>query len=286
MTTGIREVPLLAYPLTEVLHGTAHIHHLPDRVDDVWQQLRGRYRERVRYNVNLPYSGLATALRAYSGACVNLFPASKQRAPQRLVSSTRLDEQDIYDAVVLWEQAVLGVPDDEIAFDHPSELADLVAHSRVEQVALTDQVRHVGDQPDAPTWVYDAATWETAHRLAGASWRVDGREVRLRADTDGNLLVWDSKALWSSAWQEGGDLSYAALRIQLMMKTLPGLRTPVVVLDPSVARLSRWLNGSRSAWLAPRHDEDPLLCLAVEGRQRGRIETTKGCPVTSMLLDR
>lgn len=275
MTTSDNELALLAFPLTDVLHGTVHIHQLPDRVDEVWQQLRGQHRERVRHNVNLPYSGLATALRAYSGACVNLFPASKQSAPQRLVSSAPLDQRDIRDAVVLWQQAVLGVPDDEIAFDHPSELADLIADSPVEQVSLADQVRHVGDQPDAPNWVYDAATWEVARRLAGARWGVDGRTVSLRADTDGNLVVWDPTMLWSDSWKPGGDVSYATLRIQLTMKTLPGLRTPVVVLDPSVTRLSRWLAGSRSAWLAPRRAEDPLLCLAVESQERiGRIETT------------
>lgn len=275
MTTGDKELSLLAFPLTEVLHGTAHIHRLPDHVTEVWEELRSRYRERVHHNVNLPYSGLATALRAYTGACVNLFPASKQHAPQRLVSSTPLDHRDVHDAVVLWEQAVLGVPDEEMTFGYTSELADLVANSPIEQVSLADQVHHVGDQPDAPNWVYDAATWETSRRLAAVRWRVDGWDVPLRTDTDGNLLAWDPKVLWSDAWKEGGELCYAALRVRLLMKTLPGLRTPVVVLDPSVARFSRWLAGSRNAWLAPRRDEDTLLCLAVESAGRiGRIETT------------
>lgn len=273
--TGEKELSLLAYPLTEVLHGTAHVHRLPENVAEVWERLRSRYRERVHHNVNLPYSGLATALHAYSGACVNLFPTSKQHAPQRLVSSKPLDRRDVHDAVVLWEQAVLGVPDEEITFGYPSELAELFADSTVEQVSLASQVHHVGDQPDAPNWVYDAATWEVARRLAGTSWRIDGREVSLRTDTDGNLLVWAQDALWSGAWRQGGELRYAALRIRLLMKTLPGVRTPVVVLDPSVARLSQWLAGTRNAWLAPRRDEDPLLCLAMEGRGRlGRIETT------------
>jgi hypothetical protein len=274
VTTGDKELPLLAFPLTDVLHGAAHIHRFPDRVEEVWERLRGRHRERVRHNANLPYSGLATALRAYSGANVNLFPASKQNAPRQLVSSSPLDRRDVHDAVVLWEQALLGVPDDEIAFDYASELADLVAGSPVEQVSLADQVRHVGDQPDAPNWVYDAATWEVARKLADDGWRVDGREVSLRADTDGNLLVWEPNELWSDAWKEGGDRCYAALRVRLAMKTSPGLRTPVVVLDPSVARLSWWLSGARTAWLAPRGVKDPLLCLAVEGGRVGRIETT------------
>jgi hypothetical protein len=275
--TGDKSLSLLAYPLTEVLHGTAHVHRLPSSVDDAWSRLRARYRMKVRANVNLPYSGLATALRAYSGACVNLFPSSKNQAPQRLVSSAPLDRRDVHDAVVLWEQAVLGVPDEEIVFDYPSELADLIADSPVEQVSLAEQVHHVGDQPDAPNWVYDAATWECARRLASVPWRVDGREVPLRADTDGNLVVWADPALWSSAWKEGGELCYAALRIRLLMKSLPGVRTPVVVVDPSVSRLSRWLGGTRSAWLAPRHIADPLLCLAVEGRGRAaRIEVTSG----------
>jgi hypothetical protein len=186
-----------------------------------------------------------------------------------------LDHEDLRDAVVLWGQAVLGVPDDEIAFGYVSELADLVAASTVEQVSLADHVQRVGNQPDAPNWVYDAATWEAARKLCATPWKVDGREVTLRVDTDGNLLVWAPEALWSDAWTEATGLQYAALRVKLSMQTLPDLRTPALVLDPSVAWLSRRLANTRTAWLAPHRDDAPLLGLALEGwGERTRIEPT------------
>ncbi|WP_018687002.1 RNaseH domain-containing protein [Actinokineospora enzanensis] len=281
MTTGVKELRLLAYPLTDVLHGVVWVHRFPDRVGEVWDGLVDRYRDLVHHRVNLPYSGLATALRAYGNACVNLFPTSRDRPPRQMVSSRPLDPRDVRDAVALWEQAVLGVPDDEITFGYPSELADLVAGSPAEPVSLADQVRHSGSQPDAPNWVYDAATWEAARLLAARPWQVDGREVTLRADTDGNLVAWDERTLWSGSWRAEAERSYATLRVRLMMKTVPGMRTPVLVLDPAVSRLSRWLNGSSNAWLAPRDNGDPLLCLAVEGRGRvGRIERTSGIALT------
>lgn len=276
MTTD-KKLALLAYPLTDRLHGTAYLHRLPAEVDEVWARVRARYRERVRANVNLPYAGLATGLRAYSGAFVNLFPTSKKDAPRQLVASRPLDHQDLRDAVVLWEQALLGGPDDEITFRYASELADLVAGSTVEQVSLADHVHHIGNQPDAPNWVYEAATWEAGRRLAATPWKVDGREVTLRVDTDGNLLVWDPEALWSDAWTKETGLQYAALRVKLSMQTLPDLRTPALVLDPSVARLSRRLANTRTAWLAPHRDDAPLLSLAMEGwGERTRIEQTSG----------
>ncbi|OLF10132.1 hypothetical protein BLA60_16930 [Actinophytocola xinjiangensis] len=272
MTTANKELALLAYPLTSVLHGSAHLHWLPDGTGRAWERMRSRFRERVHHNVNLPYSGLATALRAYSGASVNLFPTSRSLAPKLLISSRRLDPRDLHDAVVLWEQALDGVRDSDIDFGYSSDLADLVVDSVVEEVALADRIRFHGDQPDAPNWVYDAATWEAARLLSKAVWRVDGRDVRLRADTDGNLLVWERDTLWSSPWKDGV-VNYAALRIRLQMKTMPGVRTPILVLDPGVSRLSWELRGARSAWLAPRHEDDPLLCLAVE-RGQNSIEKT------------
>lgn len=276
MTTA-KELALFAYPLTEMLHGTVYVHRLPDAVAEAWERMRSH----VHTNVNLPYAGLATALRAYSGAFVNLFPTSKKHAPQQLVASRPLDERDLHDAVVLWEQAVLGVPDDEITFSYPSVLAELVAGSVAEQVLLADHVHRAGNQPDAPNWVYDAATWEAARRLEATPWQVDGQEVVLRTDTDGNLLVWDTEALWSAAWKEGGELQYAALRVRLSMHTMPDLRTPVLVLDPSVARLSRGLYGTRTGWLAPRRPDSPLLSLAVEQRPgRAWIERTSRIAVS------
>ncbi|HEX5117825.1 MAG TPA: RNaseH domain-containing protein [Pseudonocardiaceae bacterium] len=282
MTTGDDTLHLLAYPLTTELHGRVHIHHFPERARDVWRDLLDRYRDITGSRANLPYAGLATALRAIGRTSVNLFPTSRNDPPRQMISRHRLDRRDVHDAVVLWEQALLKVPEDEISFSYSSELAELLAGITPDEVLLANEIKRVGDQPDAAYWVYDAATWEVAQQLASSVWKVDGREVALRADTEGNLLVWDTDLLWTGHWDnDEGNPSYAALRVQLMMKTLPWMRDPVMVVDPSVSRLSRWLNSSRTAWLAQRSTQDPLLALTIEGRGRmTRIEHTSDIALT------
>ncbi|MEV5413172.1 RNaseH domain-containing protein [Thermopolyspora sp. NPDC052614] len=276
MTTGDDELHLLAYPLTRELHGVVYLHRFPERARDVWSDLLDRYRDITGSRGNLPYSGLATALRAIGHSSVNLFPTSRNDPPRQMISRRRLDSRDIHDAMVLWEQALLRVPDDEISFSYNSELAELLADIEPDEVQLAKEIKHIGDQPDAANWVYDAATWEVAQQLSASIWKVDDQDVTFRADTDGNLLVWDNDLLWTGHWDNDEDNpSYAALRVQLMMKTLPSMRDPVVVVDPSVSRLSRWLNSSRTAWLAQRSAQDPLLALTLEGRGPAtRIERT------------
>jgi hypothetical protein len=282
MTTGDDKLHLLAYPLTAELHGTVHVHRFPDNARDVWADLLDRYRDITGSRGNLPYGGLATALGAIGHTSVNLDPTSRNKAPQQMISRRGLDPDDVRDAVVLWEQAVLRVPDEEISFSYPSALADLIADIDTDEIALADQITRVGEQPDAALWVYQAATWEVAQQLASTSWKVDGTDVTFRADTAGNLLVWDNDLLWKGHWDnDENNSSYAALRVQLMMKTLPSMRDPVLVVDPSVSRLSRWLNSARTAWLAQRSLEDPLLALEMEGRGRHtRIERTSDIALT------
>jgi len=276
MTTGDDRLHLLAYPLTNELQGVVHVYRFPERARDVWGDLLDRYRDITSSRGNLPYAGLATALRAIGRTSVNLFPTSRNDPPRQMISRRALDSRDVHDAVVLWEQALLKVPEEQISFSYRSELAELLENITPDEVVLANEITRIGDQPDAARWVYDAATWEVAQQLASAAWKVDGREVVFRTDTDGNLLVWEPDLLWTGHWDnDDGNLSYAALRVQLMMKTLPWMRDPVLVVDPSVSRLSRWLNSARTAWLAPRSAEAPLLALTVEGRGRmTRIEPT------------
>lgn len=272
---------LLAYPLTTSLHGTAYIHRFPPAARSAWDELRDRYVEVTGSRGNLPYTGLATALRAVSRTSVNLSPTSRTNPPQQLVSRHRLNRDDLHDAVTIWEQALLDHPADEITCSYPSQLADLLAETEPEPVVLADEIRHIGDQPDCAGWVYDVATWELAARLAESTWTVDGRDVHLRADTDGNLLVWDNTLLWSGRWNTDADLSYAALRIKLSMKTLPWIRDPVVIVEPTVSWLSRWMTSTRTLWLAPRASGDPLLVLGSQGRGHAtRIEHTSDLAVT------
>ena len=93
--------------------------------------------------------------------------------------------------------------------------------------------------------------------------------------------MWSNDLLWSGRWNSDSEPSYAALRIKLSMKTLPWIRDPIVVVEPSVSRLSRWMTSTRTFWLAPRAAGDPLLVLSSQGRGHStRIEHTSDLALT------
>src|SRR5262249_7239860 len=168
----------------------------------------------------------------------------------------------------VWHQAALKVPDDDIRFSFASKLADLISAVKPKKVKLIDHVTHQGSQPDAPSWVYAAATWEIAQRIAQAEgpWDVDGRDARMRADTDGNLIVWDPDLLWEGRWKASDPASFATLRVELSMKTLPWIALPVVVAQPSASRFTRWANAAGNAWLQQSDPSAPLLVIGLENR--------------------
>ena len=247
MTTGRDNLHLLAYPLTPDLHGAVHLYRLPERAAEVWRSLLDRYQQLTGSDGNLPYAGLCTALRGVGRTSVNVHPTTKYDPPQFMVSRKQLHPEDIRDAVTVWEQALLDVPEEQIAFSYPSELADLLADVEPELIGLGDQLTWDGDQPNAPTWVWDAATWEIAERLSGKSLPIDGADITFRHDTDGDIQVWDPALLWTGHWKKKpDDLHYATLRMQLSMKTLPWMRQPILIADPAVTWYSRWLSSART----------------------------------------
>lgn len=282
MTTGHDKLHLLAYPITPELHGAVHLYRFPDQAAEAWHGLLDRYQQLTGSRGNLPYAGLCTALRAIGRTSVNVYPTTQNDPPKFMVSRTKLHPDDIHDAVTIWHQALLDVPEDQIGFSYPSELADLLAAVEPDLVGLGDRLTYSGDQPNAPWWVWEAATWEAAERLSGKPWTIDGTEVVLRHDTDGNVQVWDSDRLWTGHWKgKDDDLHYATLRMQLAMKTLPWMRQPVLVADPGVSWYSRWLSSARTGWLAQQTLDDPLLSLTFEGRGPGtRIERTSDIALT------
>ncbi|WP_081620733.1 RNaseH domain-containing protein [Nocardiopsis potens] len=273
---------LLALPLDDALLGSAHVYEFGYDTDEAWQNLRDRYRDRSGSRANLPYAGLATALRAAGRTSVNFHPVSKQAPPRRLVARAPLHPEDLREAVIIWEQALLGVPPEDIRLGYTSELADLIADIEPRPVRLFDEIGLRGNQPDAAGWVYTAATWEAAQRLAGSPLHVDDRSIALRADTNGDLTVWEEDQLWRGHWpKKPEEQHYACLRIALSMQTLPGMKTPVLLIDPAVSRLSRWLASSRTAWLSQHDPSAPLLPISLEGRGRAtRIERTSELALT------
>jgi pPIWI_RE module N-terminal domain/RNaseH domain of pPIWI_RE len=185
-----------------------------------------------------------------------------------MITRVPLKPEDLHDAITVWHQVVLKVPAEDIRFSFVSKLADLISAVKPKKVKLIDHITHQGSQPDAPPWVYAAATWGIAQRIAQAEqpWHVDGQEVRMRADTDGNLIVWDPDLLWEGRWKASDPPSFATLRVELSMKTLPCITSPVVVVQPSASRFTRWANAAGNAWLEQSDPTAPLLVIGLENR--------------------
>jgi hypothetical protein len=268
VTQSRNHLELAGFPFTRDLVGTAQLYHLPPAVRRAWLDLRNRYRQHTGSEGNLPYAALTAALRAAGRTQVNLGPASKDQPPMFLASHHPLQPADLQDAFTVFEQAILGVPPDQISFGYTSELASQIAEIAPEPCPLARHVRLTGHQADAPGWVYDIATWHAASLLAAAAFKVDGLEIRFRMDTNGDLLVWDNDLLWPGSWGDRYPTRYAALRVKLRMKTLPHLRLPILLLDPAVFWLADRLSSSRTAWLAQHDPAAPLLVLGLSARSR------------------
>ncbi|GHJ39453.1 RNaseH domain-containing protein [Streptomyces sp. TS71-3] len=280
---------MLAAPLTRELTGTVWLYRFPDKIEHEWNRLHAVYRGKTGSKANLPYTGLLMVLRASGTTSASLYPTSKSRPPQFLALSKKLPSAHLRAVVALWEQALLQTPADDISLAYTSGLADLFASVEPEQVAVWDHVRLGPRAVDADGWVWDAAGWNLASLLARTGLKVDGRTVPWRSDTENNIMVWDTGHLWSNNWLEARPAKekkgkeaageeaeapeewkvrrhYAALRVDVAMKSLHSLPVPLAVMTPRVSRLSNQINGARTAWWAPRSPGAPLLRVGLGGK--------------------
>jgi hypothetical protein len=266
VTAQPEPLSMLAFPLTGVLLGDVVTYDLPAEAQRHWDDLLARYRQVTGSNGNLPYSALATALRAATGAHINLYPRSKDKSPRTLIASAPLSEADVGDAIRIWEQAVLGTERDAISFRYASKLADAISQVSPTITHLADGLTRPGGQPSAPDWMFDVASWHAAQRIAAQPWPIDDRQVRFRVDTNGDLLVWDCDLLWSHQWPKSPQPRYAAARLRLSMETIPWISDPILAISPSVLRIANRLSTARNAWLEPNDPRAPLLDLRLTGR--------------------
>ncbi|MFE2971702.1 RNaseH domain-containing protein [Streptomyces sp. NPDC059340] len=289
MPSNDTRMSMLAAPLTSMLMGTVWLYRLPEKIEHEWKKLRVIYRGKTGSKANLPYAGLLMVLRASGATSASLYPTSKSKPPQFLALSKKLSPTHLRAAIALWEQALLQTPQDEISLAYNSDLADLFASVEPEQVAVWDHIRFGPRAVDADGWVWDAASWNLASLLARTNLEVDGRSIPLRPDTENNIMVWAPEHLWSNSWLEARPAKdkksqagtgeeakepeewkvrrhYAALRVEVAMKSLHSLPVPLVVMTPRVSRLSNQINGARTAWWAPRSPGAPLLSLNLGGK--------------------
>ncbi|MFJ3519844.1 RNaseH domain-containing protein [Streptomyces sp. NPDC090131] len=283
MSTQTR-LSLQACHTDEKLLGTTFLYPLPDKIGRAWPTLRQEYRGITGSTANLPYTGLLTVLRATGYTCADLYPASKTDPPKFLATSRPLNRDDLHAAIVLWEQALLQTDSDQFSFAYQSEIADLIAGTTPEETSLWEHFTHTGACIDAPGWAWRAASWAITNRLAAHPWQIDGKTVHFRPDLAGCLQVWDPDLLWTNTWGAAygdGDttdtigeedpawktrIHYATLRLEVAVKSHPGLRAPVATVQPRVSRLSNTLKSARTAWFAPRAADGPLLKLQLGGR--------------------
>ncbi|MGA5565265.1 RNaseH domain-containing protein [Streptomyces platensis] len=288
MSSSETDLSLLACHTDEELLGTVCLYPLPDKIEPTWKKLREEYRGVTGSKANLPYAGLLTVLRAIGYTSATLYPTSKTAPPKFLATTRPIDRDDLHAAIVLWEQALLQTPGDQFSFGYLSQLADLIAGTAPETVSLWDHITRNTACIDAPGWVWTAAGWAIAQSLCSEPWLIDGKTVRLRPDLQNALQVWDNELLWTNSWRAvsgetdgeaerdldgtGDDdtgktaLRYATLRLEVVMKSHPGLPHPVAVVHPRVSRLSNTLRNTRTAWFAPRDGNGPLLNLSMGGK--------------------
>ncbi|WNM32739.1 RNaseH domain-containing protein [Streptomyces sp. Li-HN-5-11] len=285
MSTRETQLSLLACHTDENLLGTVHLQPLPDKIERAWKQLREEYRGKTGSKGNLPYAGLLTVLRAIGYTSATLYPTSKTNPPKYLATTRPIARDDLHAAITLWEQALLHTPAEHFSFGYASELADLIAGTAPEEVSLWEHFTRTTDCIDAPGWVWAAAGWTVAQQLSNEPWTIDGKTITFRPDLDNSLQVWDNDLLWTNTWSaaygdsdttdtpgEDDDLAwkttvrYATLRLEVAVKSHPGLLHPVAVIHPRVSRLSYTLSSARTAWFAPRAADGPLLNLTLGGK--------------------
>lgn len=283
MSSTQNRLSLLACHTNASLLGSTYLYPLPDKIDRAWPALRQHYRAVTGSKANLPYSGLLTVLRATGYACAELFPTSKTAPPKFLATSKPLNRDDLHDAIVLWEQALLLTDPDQFSFAYSSQIADLIAGTAPEQTSLWEHFTRTGACIDAPGWAWRAASWAITNKLAAQPWTIDGKTVHLRPDLAGCLQVWDTKLLWTNTWEAAyGErdatdavaeedngwrtrIHYGTLRLDVAAQSHPGLNSPVATIRPHVSRLSNTLKSARTAWFAPRAAKGPLLKLELGG---------------------
>ena len=102
-------------------------------------------------------------------------------------------------------------------------LAPLITQVGPQRRAMADfiTVNPATGAVSAPGWIYDAARWNLAARIAAAPLMIDGHlPVALRMDTDGNLIAWDLPLTREPRGE--GRAAHATTWISVSIITLPG----------------------------------------------------------------
>ncbi len=188
-----------------------------------------------RDEISPSYSALATALIAATNTPVRLFPRNQLSKEDTtsgvaalLVTTNVIDPWIMTNALRRFEQ--LSTAD---------QTADTLAPLLTSVEPRIRPVREfISTDPDtgvvrAPGWLFDAARWNLAARIAAAPLVIDGnRPITLRLDTDGHLVAFNHPLTRASK----NTVGHATIHISTKIITVPGATGLYLWLDGHVAR--------------------------------------------------
>jgi len=191
-----------------------------------------------------PYRALAIALTAATGQRIRLFgerdlaETERQRGDRMLLVTDAPLGARFRIAMRAWERFVRGAAADV-------ELADLLPTPEQTR-PLADYVRFREDGvPLAPNWVFEIAAWQVMRKLATVPLRVgEERSQRLRMDTNGHLLAWDT----DDVLRANSQVDFGMCRIRARLTTRGGVDDLVLTFDAHVSRFRNRWSYAKHAW--------------------------------------
>ncbi|MEU4702830.1 RNaseH domain-containing protein [Nonomuraea dietziae] len=254
-----RRLDVLAYRCTPDLLGgsTVYLRDFSAGVNSMWKILERNYRDRMgRDEIQAPHSIATNALRCLTGGYVYFDPERGF-----LVSRDPIDDDTLCDAFTLMSGLATGLDIDDIDLSNPGPLGERIAATSESQRVLADYLSWPpGRQPDAEAWVYRSATWDLSRKLAKHAWAVDGREIRLRPDSEGGLVAWDDP------WSNKKGTAHAVGRVRMVMKTMPNISDPLILLSASVTRIQNSMSYARTVLVEQADSTLPLVEVEMAGR--------------------
>ncbi|MER6971194.1 RNaseH domain-containing protein [Nocardioides sp. NPDC000445] len=266
-TKTTNDLSTLAYRIEPSSLGAVTVYELDERFQSEWQNLESRVRRDPDSRQAPPYSALADALVAVTSQPVKLFRytgiEAGDRTKELLITTRPIDPGILENAFSAFESRVRK--------DDAGKLGRLITEASVHEVelpAIIDAARQGGG--DAPRWVNDVAAWSYAAQLASAPLNIDGKAVRFRLDTNGDLLAWDRPILVDTG-RPPRRSGIATIYLETRVQRMRGSADLWFTLQPHVARVPRGWFKARHAWVA-RDEDSPILCLPVDGpwEARGR----------------
>ncbi|MFD3705775.1 RNaseH domain-containing protein [Nocardia sp. NPDC058658] len=223
------------------------------------KSLRGRA-DHERFTPS--YSALATALTAASNQVVRLFARfflssedTSNGVVALMVSATVIDPWTLTTAVRKFEQLSVG----DAGAD---TLAPLMSGIQPQYRRLSEFITtnpHTG-VVQAPGWIFDAARWTLAARIAAEPMLIDGYlPVTFRLDTEGHLVAYDDALTRASK----NSVGHATVHVSTKIITVPGATGLYLRLDAHVARHPYTWSFVKNVWLDRGDPALPIVKLPI-----------------------